>query len=77
MDQLVHMGFALRHFDLEEMDGTTVTKFGEHYRYGYFDMILHNNQTTSYWGLYSTGAFNALTGPIAFMVSAISLVYLF
>ena len=71
------MGFALRHFNIEEMDGTTVSKFGEHYRYGYFDMILHNNQTTSYWGLYSTGAFNALTGSIALVVSAISIVYLF
>lgn len=57
-DRLIQMGFAIRNFEpLQQVNGQ-VTQFGSHSRHGHFDMIMHSNRigSTSYWGLYVSGA---------------------
>ena len=57
-EKVISMGFAIRSslpkgvVDL----GTETNDFGDHSRHGHFDMILHDDYTTSYWGLYVSGA---------------------
>ena len=51
LDTIIEMGFALRVQPVERVGQGEISTFGEHTRHGYFNMILHSDETTSYWGV--------------------------
>ena len=53
LDKVIKVGYAVRNYEVEERsDQGQIVEFGGHERQGYFDMIVHSNETTSYWGMY-------------------------
>ena len=57
LEEVIEVGFAVRDDTISERetDGTIKT-FGSHQRHGFFNMIMHDDETTSYWGVYAEGA---------------------
>lgn len=53
LDKVIKVGYAVRNYEVEDRaENGTIIEFGRHERQGYFDMIIHSNETTSYWGMY-------------------------
>ena len=55
-DEVIRMGYAIRDYVVEEHDNSEIITFGKHVRHGYFDMVLHPDQTSAMWGVYIDGA---------------------
>ena len=57
LEEVIQVGFAVRDDNVQERNlDNTVKTFGDHYRYGFFNMIMHTDETTSYWGIFVEGA---------------------
>ena len=75
-DTVIRMGFAIRNYAVEKGTNSAVEEFGMHTRYGFFDMIVHSDFTTSYWGIFVSGAQSTIAS-VATLVSLLVLLSTF
>ena len=73
------MGYAYRSKPVEKLTTKTVNGltqqqveiFGNHNRKGYFEMIMHADESTSYWGVWVAGAMPGVTASVAMLLGGL------